>query len=98
MNIAKEQAPLLPGRVPGFKRTDVRLLPCIFRWGFIFSLVCLLIVSLKKKENPNLRKQCMTLASTFTFFEVQGNDGKSSIKWSSLDGTFTIESLKQMTF
>ena len=34
----------------------------------------------------------------FHFLEVQGNDGKSSIKWSSLDGTFTIESLKQMTF
>ena len=71
MNIGKEQAPLLPGRVPGFKRTDVRLLPCIFRWGFIFSLVCLLIVSLNKKENPNLRKQCMTLASTFTFLKFK---------------------------
>ena len=27
LNVAEEQALLLPGRVPGFKRTDVRLLP-----------------------------------------------------------------------
>ena len=97
MNIAKEQAPLLPGRVPGFKRTDVRLLPCIFRWGFIFSLVCLLIVSLNKKKNQ-LEKEMHDIGINFHFLEVQDNDGKSSIKWSSLDGTFTIESLKQMTF
>ena len=71
MNIAKEQAPLLPGRVPGFKRTDLRLPPCIFKSGFIFSLVCLLIASLNKKENPNLREQYMTLASTFTFLKFK---------------------------
>ena len=29
LNVAKEQALLLPGRVPGFKRTDVRLLPSV---------------------------------------------------------------------
>ena len=27
LNVAEEQALLLPGRVPSFKRTDVRLLP-----------------------------------------------------------------------
>ena len=29
LNVAEEQALLLPGRVPGFKRTDVRLLPSV---------------------------------------------------------------------
>ena len=29
LNIAEEQALLLPGRVPGFQRTDVRLLPSV---------------------------------------------------------------------
>ena len=29
MNIAEEQALILPGRVPGFKRVDVKLLPSV---------------------------------------------------------------------
>ena len=29
MNIAEEQAFILPGRVPGFKRVDVKLLPSV---------------------------------------------------------------------
>ena len=29
MNTAEEQALLLPGRIPGFKRVDVKLLPSV---------------------------------------------------------------------
>ena len=41
-NVAEEQALLLPGLVPGFKRTDVKLLQGVKFLFFPFFLVCLL--------------------------------------------------------
>ena len=75
-------------------------LPIHFQESFVFSLVLpvsnrLSIGPPTKKEIPILQKQRTTLASTFTFLKC--DDGKSSMKWSSLDGTFNIGSLKQMT-
>ena len=69
----------------------------IFQESFVFSLVLpvinrLSIGPLNKKEIPILQKQCTTLASTFTFLKC--DDGKSSMKWSSLDGTFNMGSFK----
>ena len=71
-----------------------------FQESFVFSLVLpvsnrLSIGPPNKKEIPILQKQRMTLASTSTFLKC--DDGKSSMKWSFLDGTFNIGSLKQMT-
>ena len=65
------------------------------RFYFQFSLPVNCIIEQKKNQ---LEKEMHDIGINFHFLEVQGNDGKSSIKWSSLDGTFTIESLKQMTF
>ena len=66
------------------------------RFYFQFSLPVNCII--EQKREPQVEKTMHDLGINFHFFEVQGNDGKSSIQWSSLDGTFTIESLKQMTF
>ena len=40
LNIAEEQALLLPGRVPGFKRTDVRLLPSVLTKHRLWKTYC----------------------------------------------------------
>lgn len=58
---------------------------------FQFSLPVNYII--EKKGEPQLEKAMHDIGINFHFFEVQGNDDKSSIKWSSLDGTFNIESL-----
>ena len=40
LNIAEEQALLLPGRVPGFQRTDVRLLPSVLTKHRLWKTYC----------------------------------------------------------
>ena len=44
LNVAEEQALLLPGRVPGFKRTDIRLLPSAHTKHGLWKQLCPLIL------------------------------------------------------
>jgi len=42
--------------------------------------------TIEQKREEHLERAMRNIGISFHFFEVKGDDGKSSIKWSSLDG------------
>ena len=57
LNTAEEQALLLPGRVPGFKRTDVRLLPSVLTKHGLWKTYCEISAS-QGENNVGYSKFC----------------------------------------
>lgn len=56
----------------------------------VWILSCLQVVNwaIEQKQEKQMEKAMSDIGVRFQFFEVQGDDGKSSVKWSSLDGRF----------
>ena len=56
----------------------------------VWILLCIQLVNwaIEQKREKQMEKAMSDIGVRFQSFEVQGDDSKSSVKWSSLDGRF----------